>query len=45
MGVEGKTLTDVCGERPLLGPLVVEGKAEECTEFVVEEVEEALEWV
>lgn len=43
VGVEGRTLTEGCGER--LGALAVEGKAEEWTELEVEEVEEALEWV
>ena len=37
MGVAGRTLTELCGERD------ARFKAEEFTEFVVEDVEEALE--
>lgn len=44
VGVEGRTLTEVCGERAdVFPPLAVEGKAEEWTEFVVDDVDEALE--
>ena len=39
VGVAGNTLTELCGERD------TRLKAEELTEFVVEDVEEALEWV
>ncbi len=42
VGVEGSTLTEVCGERDDLPPPVFEGMAADCTLFV-EEVEEALE--
>lgn len=48
VGVDGRTLTDVCGERPvrMLDALLwAEGKADECTELEVDEVDEALEWV
>lgn len=46
VGVEGRTLTEVCGERPVVfEALLVDGKAEEWTELDVEEVDEALEWV
>lgn len=40
VGVAGRTLTDVCGEREGL-----ENGAEEWIEFEVDEVEEALEWL
>lgn len=40
IGVAGRTLTEVCGEREGL-----EKAAEEWIELVVEEVEEALEWL
>lgn len=46
VGVDGSTFTEVCGERPLfLVALLMDGKAEEWTEFEVEDVEEALEWL
>ena len=38
-GVAGRTLTELCGERD------TRFKADEFTEFVVEDVEEAFEWV
>lgn len=38
VGVAGRTLTDVCGDREVL-----ENGAEEWIEFEVEEVDEALE--
>ena len=40
VGVEGRTLTEVCGERVDLTLI-----AEELTEFELEEVEEVFEWV
>ena len=40
VGVAGRTLTEVCGEREGL-----EKAAEEWMELVVEDVEEALEWL
>ena len=40
VGVAGRTLTEVCGEREGL-----EKAAEEWIELVVEDVEEALEWL
>lgn len=42
VGVAGRTLTKVWGERDDLPPPVLEGRAEDCT-LLVEEVEEALE--
>jgi len=39
VGVAGRTLTELCGERD------ARLRAEEFTEFEVEDVEEALEWV
>lgn len=40
VGVEGRTLTEACGDLELL-----EKGTEECTEFEVDEVDEAFEWV
>lgn len=40
VGVAGRTLTEVCGEREGL-----EKAAEEWMELVVEDVEDALEWL
>ena len=44
VGVDGRTFTEVWGERPLfLVALLMDGKAEEWTEFEVDDVDEALE--
>lgn len=43
VGVAGRTLTEVCGEREDRPPPVLGGTAEECTLLEVEEVDEALE--
>lgn len=43
VGVAGRTLTEVCGEREDRAPPVLGGMAEDCTLLEVEEVEEALE--
>ena len=40
VGVAGRTLTDVCGEREVLGK-----GTEEWIELEVDDVEEAFEWV
>ena len=40
VGVAGRTLTEVCGEREVL-----EKGIEECTELDVDDVEDAFEWV
>ena len=45
VGVAGRTLTDVWGDREDLPPPALGRIAEECTLFEVEEVEEAFEWV
>ena len=45
VGVAGRTLTEVWGERAERPPPVLEGKAEECTLLEFEEIEEALECV
>lgn len=45
IGVEGSTFTKACGEWPVRAAEFVEGKADECTELEVEDVEDALEWV
>ena len=39
VGVAGRTLTEVCGEREDF-----ENGTDECTEFEVDDVEDALEW-
>ena len=45
VGVAGRTLTDECGEGRWWTMVAFVPNAEELMEFVVEEVEEALEWV
>ena len=46
VGVDGRTFTELCGERQLvLVALLIDGNAEEWTELEVDDVEEALEWV
>ena len=43
VGVEGRTLTEACGERPMREPEADERPEGEAMEAL--EVEEALEWV
>ncbi len=42
VGVDGRTFTELCGEREGRRAW---GRADEWTEFEVDEVDEALEWV
>ena len=43
VGVAGRTFTDACGDRP--AGKTLRPTADEETLFVVEDVEEALEWL